>query len=89
MSMNRMRKPRVATSVFYGHANFERLVDRAHAGGAKVVLVTHDAGQARRLADEVVFMHAGRVETQGPADHFFDAPKSPLAAAFLEGRLVA
>jgi tungstate transport system ATP-binding protein len=69
-------------------AAVERLVDRAHDAGAKVVLVTHDAGQARRLADEVVFLHAGRVDVTGPADHFFDAPKSARAEAFLDGRLV-
>jgi tungstate transport system ATP-binding protein len=66
----------------------EQLIRRADAGGTKIVLVTHDVGQARRLADEVVFLHRGRVEEQSSAAHFFDRPASPQAAAFLAGRLV-
>jgi len=52
------------------------------------VLVTHDAGQARRLADEIVFMCDGRLEDHAPAGAFFDAPGSSRARAFLEGRIV-
>ena len=66
----------------------EQLVQTAHDEGRKIVLVTHDVGQARRLADEVVFLHRGRVEEQSPAGSFFDAPASAQARAFLEGRLV-
>ena len=66
----------------------EQLVQQAHDGGTKTVLVTHDVGQARRLADEVVFLHRGRIEEQSPADRFFDAPASAVARAFLEGRLI-
>jgi tungstate transport system ATP-binding protein len=66
----------------------ERLIQRAHEGGTKIVLVTHDVGQARRLADEVVFLHRGRIEEHGPATRFFDAPASASARAFLEGRLL-
>jgi tungstate transport system ATP-binding protein len=66
----------------------EQLIQRAHDQGTKVVLVTHDVGQARRLADEVVFLHRGRIEEHSPAGDFFDAPASPSARAFLEGRLV-
>jgi tungstate transport system ATP-binding protein len=66
----------------------EQLIQRAHDKGAKIVLVTHDLGQARRLADEVVFLHRGRIEEQSPAGPFFDAPASARARAFLEGRLV-
>jgi tungstate transport system ATP-binding protein len=66
----------------------ERLIRRAHERGTKIVLVTHDVGQARRLADEVLFLHRGRVEEHSPAARFFDAPASARARAFLEGRLV-
>jgi tungstate transport system ATP-binding protein len=66
----------------------EQLIQDAHDEGAKIVLVTHDVGQARRLADEVVFLHRGRVEEQSPAGSFFAAPASAKASAFLEGRLV-
>jgi tungstate transport system ATP-binding protein len=66
----------------------EQLIQQAHDEGTKCVLVTHDIGQARRLADEVVFLHRGQLEEQSPAGRFFDAPVSASARAFLEGRLV-
>ena len=66
----------------------ERLVQDAHERGTKIVLVTHDAGQARRLADEIVFLCDGRLEDHAPADQFFDAPGSSRARAFIEGRIV-
>jgi tungstate transport system ATP-binding protein len=66
----------------------ERLIQRAHDASTKIVLVTHDLGQARRLADEVVFLHRGRIEEQSPIDCFLDAPASAAARAFCDGRLV-
>ncbi|MGH6897965.1 MAG: ATP-binding cassette domain-containing protein [Geminicoccaceae bacterium] len=66
----------------------EQLIQTAHDEGTKIVFVTHDVGQAKRLADEVVFLHRGRVEEQSPAGRFFDAPASATARTFLEGRLV-
>lgn len=55
--------------------------------GTKVILVTHDLHQARRLADEVVFLADGRVCEQQSAVDFFAAPQSPQADAYLNGRL--
>ena len=66
----------------------ENLVCGARKAGTRIVHVTHDLGQARRLADEVVFMHAGRIVERAPAASFFDAPSSGRAQAFLEGRIV-
>lgn len=66
----------------------EKLIDRTAASGVKIVLVTHDLGQARRLADEVLFLHRGRLVEQAPASQFFTAPASDPARAYLEGRLV-
>lgn len=66
----------------------EALIARASDGGTKIVMVTHDLGQARRLAEEVVFMHRGRIAEQTPAAAFFDTPRSDPARAFLAGRLV-
>jgi tungstate transport system ATP-binding protein len=56
--------------------------------GTKIVLTTHDLGQARRLADEVVFLHRGRLVERSPAQTFFDQPQSEQARAFLSGDLV-
>ncbi len=66
----------------------EELIERAHAAGTKIVLVTHDLGQARRLADEMVFIHRGRVIEQTPADWFFARPRSAAARDHLAGRLL-
>jgi len=66
----------------------EEIVCRLAAHGTKIVMTTHDLGQARRLAGEVVFLHRGRVLEQTPADGFFMQPATPEAAAFLRGDLV-
>ena len=66
----------------------ERLIQRASADGIRVILVTHDAGQAARLADDVVFLCRGKVVEHSPAPQFFAAPKSDEAKAYLSGELV-
>lgn len=65
----------------------ERLVEAIALGGCKIIMTTHDLGQARRLAETVLFMHAGRILEQGPAAGFFAKPNSPEADAFLSGTL--
>ena len=64
------------------------MVRDAAAKGAKIVLVTHDLGQAQRLADEVIFLHHGRLVERTPARAFFEKPKSPQAAAYLRGDIL-
>ena len=66
----------------------EQVVRAAYQNGTKIIFVTHDLGQARRLADEVVFLHRGQLLEQAPAGQFFAAPRSEFARAYLEGRLV-
>ena len=51
-------------------------------------MTTHDLGQARRIADEVLFFHYGRMIEQTPAKDFFEHPRSELAQAFLRGELL-
>ncbi|MDJ0788840.1 MAG: ATP-binding cassette domain-containing protein [Myxococcota bacterium] len=65
----------------------EEAVRRLHEEGRKVVLATHDLGQARRLADEILFIHEGRVLEQAGSGEFFEGPKSAEARAFLAGQL--
>jgi len=69
-------------------AAIEAIVQAAHRLGTKVLFVTHDLGQARRLADEVVFLHRGRVLEHTPAPEFFERPVSREAWDYLAGRLV-
>ncbi len=66
----------------------EDLVGAIHAAGTKIVMTTHDLAQARRLADEVIFLHRGRLIERTPAERFFDAPQSPEARASLAGELL-
>ncbi len=56
--------------------------------GTKIVMCTHDLGQARRLADEVMFLHRGRILEKSGAADFFAGPKNDLAQAFLRGELL-
>ena len=65
----------------------ERIIAALHAAGTKVVMVTHNLGQARRLGDEIVFLHQGQALERAPADRFFLRPESPEAAQFLKGQL--
>ena len=66
----------------------EQAVLDFHAAGTAVVMSTHDLAQARRLADEVLFLCRGRLLEHGPANDFFNAPSSAEAKAFLAGELV-
>jgi tungstate transport system ATP-binding protein len=66
----------------------EALLDHIHHTGTKIIMTTHDLGQARRLADEVLFLHQGRLVEHAPAPAFFSTPQSKEAAAFLAGKLL-
>jgi tungstate transport system ATP-binding protein len=65
----------------------EKGIAAMHASGTKIVMVTHNLGQARRLGDEILFMHQGRLAQRASADRFFKEPTSREAAQFLEGEL--
>lgn len=65
----------------------ESIVLECHRSGMGIVLVTHDIGQARRLADDIIFLHQGRIAEATPAHTFFDKPVSAPARAYLDGRL--
>lgn len=66
----------------------EEIVGQLAARGTKIVMTTHDLGQARRLAGEVLFLNRGRLREQTPSVAFFNQPATPEAAAFLRGELV-
>jgi tungstate transport system ATP-binding protein len=66
----------------------ESAIAAIHSGGTKIVMVTHNLGQARRLADEIVFLHNGRIAERASAVRFFTDPGCPEAAAFLKGELL-
>jgi tungstate transport system ATP-binding protein len=66
----------------------EDIVTAVAASGVKIVMATHDIGQARRLAGDVVFLARGRLVERADAATFFTAPATADAAAFLRGDLV-
>jgi tungstate transport system ATP-binding protein len=66
----------------------EQLLQQSRDQGVKILLVTHDSGQARRLADDILFLHNGRLLEYSPAARFFAGPSSEPARHYLEGRLV-
>ncbi len=66
----------------------ESLVKAQSGQGTKIILVSHDQGQARRLADEVVFISQGKVAEQSPADRFFAEPATRMAKAYLAGEIL-
>ncbi len=65
----------------------ESMINEAAAGGVKVVLITHDVRQAKRIADEILFIHQGRVLAHKPSAEFFKDPGSHQAQAYLDGRV--
>lgn len=69
-------------------AAIEALIGDVAAAGTAVVLVTHDRGQAGRLARHVRFIHKGALVEAAPAQHVLLAPKSPEAQAYFAGRLL-
>ncbi|THA81721.1 amino acid ABC transporter ATP-binding protein [Streptomyces sp. A0592] len=52
-------------------------------GGTTLVIVTHEIGFAREVADEVVFLHEGRIVEQGPPSQVLDHPVHPRTREFL------
>ncbi|MGQ0677151.1 MAG: ATP-binding cassette domain-containing protein [Rhodospirillales bacterium] len=66
----------------------EQAIAAIHAAGTTIAMATHDVGQARRLADEILFLHEGRLVERAEAARFFAAPRSREARAYLNGELL-
>jgi tungstate transport system ATP-binding protein len=65
----------------------ESLIRAFDAAGTKIVMSTHNLGQARRVGDEILYIHQGRLAERAPVERFFRQPASPEAAAFIKGEL--
>jgi polar amino acid transport system ATP-binding protein len=63
-----------------------RVMESLAAAGMTMILVTHEMAFARKVADQVIYMHQGRVWEQGPAS-MLDAPTTPELQAFVRGGL--
>jgi tungstate transport system ATP-binding protein len=66
----------------------EELIRSVSASGVKVVMATHDLGEARRIAGDVVLLHRGTVVETAAADQFFKSPATAEARTFLAGELL-
>ena len=60
-----------------------RVVEQLAEEGMTLLMVTHEMGFARKVADRVVFMHAGRIHEMGPPEQLFAAPATPELRQFL------
>ena len=67
--------------------DIEQLIGDIHASGIKVMMTSHNLGQLRRLADEVIFLSNGQVVEKADALSFLSDPKSPQAQAYLAGEI--
>jgi tungstate transport system ATP-binding protein len=74
-----------------GHATreIEVLLHEVASAGTRLVMATHDMGQARRLANDVVFLLDGKIHEFGSAATVFATPSTPELAAFLRGDIVS
>lgn len=67
--------------------DIESIIAQIHAGGTKIIMTTHNLGQARRLGDEILYLHQGRLVERAAGSSFFQRPVSAEAAAFLREEL--
>lgn len=67
--------------------DIESIINAIHALGTKIIMTTHNLGQARRLGDEILFISDGRLMEHTPIDRFFKQPASAEAAAFIKGEI--
>lgn len=66
----------------------EALILEVGTGGTRIIMTTHDIAQARRLAEDVIFIHQGRLLEHSPAEAFFAGPEDAAAARFIQGELI-
>ncbi|HKY85958.1 MAG TPA: ATP-binding cassette domain-containing protein [Pseudorhodoplanes sp.] len=66
----------------------EDIIREVAARGIKVVMSTHDLGEARRLGDEIILLHRGRIVEAADTLAFFDHPRTPEARRFIAGELL-
>ena len=68
-------------------AAVERIIREIRTDGTRILMVTHNLGQATRLGDDIVFMAGGRVCEHTPVRAFFARPRSEEARLFIQGEL--
>lgn len=66
----------------------EHMIAQLKQKDIAIIMTTHDIAQARRLGDEILFLHRGRICEHAPATQFFTRCQNAQARAFLEGTLL-
>ncbi len=66
----------------------EQIIEAISNGGTKIIMITHDMAQARRLSDEVLFFNRGMLIERAATKKFFESPESSEARAFARGDLL-
>lgn len=66
----------------------EGLINAIHSAGTRIIMSTHDMSQAKRISDDILFIHQGKLIESGLSKNFFSCPKNKLARAFIEGELL-
>ena len=61
----------------------EAMIRDAHANGTSIIMTTHNRAQAERLAQHVLFIHAGKILESRASSTFFATPNHPIAKQFL------
>ncbi len=68
--------------------DMENLINQIYQTGTKIIMTTHDMPQVRRLADEICFIHQGKIIEHGPVNKLLESPENPMTAAFVNGELL-
>ncbi len=71
-----------------GTAAIELLIETIAQQGTKIIMTTHDLGQARRLANDILFLHQGKLIEHSLANSFFKQPQTKNARDFIAGKLI-
>ena len=69
--------------------DIEDLLTQARDAGTRIIMTTHNIGQAKRLATNAIFMLHGTIKETGPASAFFDSPQTSELQAFFRGDIIA
>ncbi len=66
----------------------EKILLKISKNGTKVLFISHDINQVKRLGEDIIFMHKGKVQEFNKVKSFFKRQKSIYAKSFVEGKII-
>ena len=66
----------------------EKILKNANSAGVKIIFITHDINQAKRIADDIIFIQKGKVLEHTDTNVFFKKPQTSETAAYLDGKII-